>query len=71
MKITIKVSDMTCNHCKMTIEKALQTLSGTEEVKVDLLKKTVTVSGHADISEIINVIRSAGYTAGEIQSVKF
>lgn len=70
MKVTIKVPDITCDHCKMTIEKALQNLSETVEVEVDLPKKTVIVSGSAEVSEIINVIRLAGYTAGEIQSIK-
>ncbi|AFM42806.1 copper chaperone [Desulfosporosinus acidiphilus SJ4] len=59
---TLKVEGMTCNHCKMRVEKALQGVSGVESVQVDLAAKSATVSGTADRAELINAILEAGYT---------
>ncbi len=70
MKITIKVPDMTCDHCKMTIEKSLRELSEVQEVQVDLPKKIVKISGNTEVNQVINAIRSVGYTPGEIQDIK-
>ena len=70
MKLTIKVPDMTCDHCKMTIEKSLRELSQVTEVQVDLLEKTVEISGDTEVNQIISAIRSAGYTAEEVRNIK-
>lgn len=70
MKITIKVPDMTCDHCKMTIEKSLRELSEIQEVQVDLPQKIVKISGNTEVNQVINAIRSVGYTPGEIQDIK-
>lgn len=70
MRVTIKIPDMTCDHCKMTIEKALKVISGLEDVQVDLKDKNVQVSGNIQVNQVVDAIRTAGYTAGEIQSIK-
>ena len=70
MKITIKVPDMTCDHCKMTIEKSLRELSEVQKVQVDLPQKIVKISGNTEVNQVINAIRSVGYTPGEIQDIK-
>lgn len=56
------VSDMTCNHCKATIEKALQSVNGITNVTIDVDAKKVEVEGSADEEEIKRVIQNAGYT---------
>jgi len=70
MEVTIKVPDMTCDHCKMTIEKVLRDVSGVSEVQVTLQEHRVRISGNAEINRIINAIQSAGYTAEEILDLK-
>jgi copper chaperone len=42
--LVLKISGMTCNHCKMKVEKALRTLDGVESVQVDLNTGQATVS---------------------------
>jgi len=44
----LEVTNMTCNHCKMTIENALKE-NGFKDVKVDLVSKTVEFSGTDEI----------------------
>ena len=38
-KKIIYIDGMSCNHCKMTVEKVLKELSGVKKVEVDLGKK--------------------------------
>ncbi|AET66259.1 copper chaperone [Desulfosporosinus orientis DSM 765] len=60
---TLKVEGMTCNHCKMHVEKALQGVNGVEAVQVDLAAKTAIVTGAADRAELIKAVSEAGYSA--------
>lgn len=58
----LKVEGMTCNHCKMRAEKALQAVSGVESVKVDLAAKEAVVTGQADRVTLVKAITDAGYS---------
>ena len=59
MKVT--VSNMTCGHCKMTIEKALKE-KGFNDVNIDLDTKTVEVdlAGKSE-SVVVEAIKAKGY----------
>jgi len=60
----INVEGMTCNHCKMAVEKGLKALKGVESAEVNLDAKNVTVSydeSKAAIDEMKNAIVEAGY----------
>lgn len=52
------VSDMSCGHCKATIEQAITEAGGT--VQVDLAARQVTVEG-LDPARAEQVIRAAGF----------
>jgi copper chaperone len=57
---------MSCNHCKMAIEKAVKSLGGVHGVNVDMNSKEVKVSyDSTDVKEedIKQAIEDAGYTA--------
>jgi copper ion binding protein len=41
--VVLNVPSVSCNHCKMAIEKAVSTLAGVGGVDVDVAEKTVTV----------------------------
>lgn len=62
MKYELYVPDMTCKHCRMTIENKLRGMAGIKGVLVDLEKKTVGVDGDLTLEEIEEAIREAGYT---------
>ncbi len=59
--VKVKVVNMTCEHCEMTIRKALNE-NGFDDVKIDLTSKTVEVD-IKDKSEkqVIEIIESKGY----------
>jgi len=42
-KLTLKVKDMSCEHCVKAITTAVNTLSGVFKVAIDLKTKTVTI----------------------------
>ena len=70
MEVTLKVPDMTCDHCKMTIEKALTLVSGVDQVRIKLPEKVVNVSGKIEVNSVVDAIRKAGYNADEIIGIK-
>jgi len=65
MSQTLKVEGMTCNHCKMRTEKALQGVSGVESVKVDLASKEAVVTGNAERAKLVKAVEDAGYSVVE------
>ena len=64
MKLTLTAPDMSCNHCKMTIESAVKELSGIKYVNADPNTKKVTVDfdeNEVSLDDIKSVIVDAGY----------
>ena len=57
----VKVTNMTCGHCKMTIENALKA-NGFDQVEIDLDNRVVEVElkGEAE-SDVVEIIESKGY----------
>ncbi len=60
-KAILKVEGMSCNHCKMAVEKALKGINGVENVQVNLDKKEVVVTGSASRDHLAKAIKEAGY----------
>lgn len=65
MKYEISVPGMTCNHCKMTVEKAVKQVPGVDQVFVDLETKTVGIDGQLNLDEVKKQVRDAGYDVEE------
>jgi len=64
VNVTVNVEGMSCNHCKMTVEKELGKLTGVESVEVDLEgKKVVVTYDQKKVTEdkIKEAISNAGY----------
>lgn len=61
MTQTFKISGMACNHCKMTVEKAIGALEGVESVEVDLGAGTATVTGTVAASAVEEAVTLAGF----------
>lgn len=60
-QILLKVKNMSCNHCKNTVEKAVRSVSGVESVEVSLEQGQVVVKGSAPRDQLIKAIEEAGY----------
>ncbi|HBV97634.1 MAG: hypothetical protein JL50_03675 [Peptococcaceae bacterium BICA1-7] len=64
----LKVQGMSCNHCKMAVEKALKNTAGVTGAEVDLAAGSVRVTydpGAVDHGKIIAAIDQAGYKVVE------
>lgn len=68
METTIYVEGMQCNHCKMTVEKALSSIEGVSKAEVNLEeKKAVIVSDREiDNEKIKEAIDEAGFSVIDI-----
>ncbi|MCY7362541.1 MAG: cation transporter [Ignavibacteria bacterium] len=65
-KITIKLNTIQCDMCIEKIAEAIKSVEGVVKTKVNLNKKTATITFNADLtnkSEIEKTITSAGYDA--------
>jgi copper chaperone len=62
--MTISVPGIHCNHCKHSIEDALQPLPGVDAARVDIGTRTVTVEideAQVDRARIVAAIEDQGY----------
>lgn len=61
--IYLSIVDASCASCVDKIEGALNKLTGVQEATFNLAQRSVSVTGSAEESALINAIESAGYTA--------
>jgi mercuric ion binding protein len=62
--VTLDVKNMTCELCPITVKKSLEKVSGVSAVKVDLDKKTASVTFNPDKAQpeaLIQATTNAGY----------
>lgn len=57
---TYSVPEISCGHCKETIEGALSGVDGVASAVVDVEAKTVTVDG-GDVETVIGAIEDVGF----------
>ncbi|MDD4601370.1 Copper chaperone CopZ [bioreactor metagenome] len=60
--IVLRIEGMTCNHCKMAVEKALKAVPGVTGAIVDLEKKQAIIAGSAKRDELVKAVEEADYT---------
>ena len=62
-QIKLAVPDISCDHCKMSIEGAVGELSGVSQVEVSVADRTVDVSYADPLTqvEIVTAIEEQGY----------
>ncbi|MDK2945526.1 heavy-metal-associated domain-containing protein [Geotoga petraea] len=63
MKYTFDVPDMSCEHCKSTIEKALSSKKSITGFEVDLEGKKVHVETEEPAEMVQKLLDDAGYPA--------
>ncbi|WP_103256073.1 heavy-metal-associated domain-containing protein [Tabrizicola aquatica] len=60
---TYSIPDMSCGHCKATVEAALAAVPGIGAVQVDLSARRVDVADSAAPAEVLAALAAAGYPA--------
>jgi copper chaperone len=64
--LKLRVTGMTCGHCQMTVEKALQQASGVYSAVVDLATGEAEVDFNDDTAtseQLVRAVEAAGYGA--------
>ena len=67
MESKFTVPDISCGHCKETIESIINSLDNVETVNVDIDQKSVEVnsSSNLDLSLVSSMLDEQGYTVVE------
>ena len=67
METKFTVPEISCGHCKETIESTINSLENVETVNVDIEQKSVKVksSSGLDLSLVSNLLDEQGYTVVE------
>lgn len=67
MRYVLSIPDISCNHCKMNISKALTEI-GEEKFEVNVAQRTVTIETE-NIELVIKKLAEIEYPVAEIQEV--
>ena len=62
-KTKYKVGGMSCAACVSRVEKSVSSLAGVDACEVNLLLGSMSVSGDASETSVINAVKAAGYSA--------
>ena len=67
MEINFTVPEISCGHCKETIESTINSLENVETVNVDIEQKSVMVKSSSDLdfTLVSNMLEEQGYTVVE------
>lgn len=63
---TLRITGMTCGHCRAHVQKALGEAEGVRTVEVDLAAGLARVEGEAEVADLIAAVEAEGYTAQEV-----
>ncbi|WP_151717492.1 heavy-metal-associated domain-containing protein [Gemmobacter serpentinus] len=59
----LSIPDMTCGHCRASIEAALSPLPGVEAIRFDAANRSAEVDGSADADLLIRTLAGIGFPA--------
>lgn len=65
-----KVKGMSCNHCKMSVEKALSHVEGVEKAEADVAGACVKVTGHPALEKVKEAVEAIGFEFGGLMKIK-
>ncbi len=63
MSTKFHVPDMSCGHCKATIEKAFATADPLAELSFDMEGRNVEIDSDLDAGSLATLLKEAGYPA--------
>ncbi|MCU0830649.1 MAG: heavy-metal-associated domain-containing protein [Rhizobiaceae bacterium] len=61
--VTLSIPDMTCGHCKASVEKAIASVDPDALVSVDLSNRTAEIESAAPLAAIRQALEAKGYTS--------
>ena len=64
--VTLNVPDMSCGHCKASVEQALTALDPKAKVVVDLVGRRVAVDSGQGVAAMVAALDAVGFVAEPI-----
>lgn len=61
--LTLKITDMTCNHCVSLINRAIKALDADAVVSADLASHSINVQSSQPQEDILDALAEIGYPA--------
>lgn len=65
--IQLLIDGMSCASCVSRVQKALQSVPGVAQARVNLAERTALITGRASASELVSAVEQAGYGAEAIE----
>ncbi len=67
--VRLSIAGMSCAGCIASVEKAMQSVDGVDEVLVNFAEHTADVTGTASVEALVTAVRQAGYDAAELRGI--
>ena len=61
--ITFHIPDMSCGHCKATVEKTIHALDPAARIEFDMAARRISVESNTDAARVKTSLAEAGYPA--------
>lgn len=61
--ITFHIPDMSCGHCKATVEKTIHALDPAARIEFDMAARRISVESSTDEARVKTSLAEAGYPA--------
>ncbi|OJY27564.1 MULTISPECIES: heavy-metal-associated domain-containing protein [Gemmobacter] len=65
MAVTLSIPDMSCGHCRASIEAALKPLNGVTGLSFDAEARTATIEGDAPVAVLVQALDGIGFPASQ------
>lgn len=65
--LKLSVPDMSCNHCKKTIEETIDALDDAADIEFDMDARTIETDAVAKEEDIVAALATAGFPASKLQ----
>jgi copper chaperone CopZ len=62
---TLGITGMTCQHCVMSVTRALLAVPGVQSAEVSLEQRKAVVAGSADLARLVAAVESEGFGAAD------
>jgi copper chaperone CopZ len=63
---TFHIPDMSCGHCKATVEKTIHALDPEAQIEFDMAARRISVESSTDAVRVETALADAGYPAASV-----
>jgi len=63
---TFHIPDMSCGHCKATVEKTIHSLDPEARIAFDMAARRISVESGADAARVKTALAEAGYPTASV-----